>query len=270
MSLLTGHTYQVSMPQNQSFGGGNHPFTFEFGNGCPYPGVMTGPDKAAWNYALNIAVTEVGNYQVCFREEEGKPFKPIPSTTGDKYVHIQKIDADISHPRGVFHNQHFSGLAGAGFVGQFTVAGTRLSVPSDSKVVLSQGTCNSPGTFSFAGTISGVASTDTMPPQMVVSGNYPADGGTVGALKVVRLAFSEALSLDACGGEGNITIVNSGTGVGTGITCEDFIIVDNVVIVPVNLAAATYHVVVDTGALQDKRGNAVTKIDSSTNGGTYS
>jgi hypothetical protein len=268
VSFMPGRFYRASVPTNTSAGEGTYMFTFSYG--CPFPGTVNGPDVATWNYDLDVAVTEVGNYQVCFRDEVGTAFKSIPSETGAKYVEILKIDADSTHPRGVFHNQYFSALNGASFIGSFTVAGTRLSVPSDSKVLLSRGTCSSPGTFSFAGTISGVASTDTMPPQMVVSGNYPADAGAVGMLKVVRLAFSEALSLDACGGEGNITIVNSGTGVGTGITCEDFIIVDNVVIVPVNLAAATYHVVVDTGALQDKRGNAVTKIDSSTNGGTYS
>jgi hypothetical protein len=265
-SLLTGRTYEVSVPHNKSDAGGDAAFTFEFGSGCPFPSVLTGPDKASWKYDLVIGVAEVGNYQVCFREEEGKAFKPIPSTTGDKYVEILKIDADISHPRGVFHNQYFSGLAGASHIGKFTVAGARLSVPSDAKVILSKGSCSAPGTYGFTGDITGVATDDVVAPQMVAEENYPPGGVTVPAVQVVKIAFNEALNLDACDGSGNITVVNTARGNGTVFTCTDMVITDNFVFLFANLSeAASYHVKVDTGALQDKAGNEVTQIDSSVN-----
>merc|ERR1719301_464095 len=105
-------------------------------------------------------------YQVCFREDATTEYKAIPADNGAKYVEVLKIDADSTHPRGVFHNQYFSALAGSGLLGTFTVAGTRLSVPSDAKVVLSAGSCGDPGTFGFNGTATGTASTDVTAPTM--------------------------------------------------------------------------------------------------------
>ena len=89
------------------------------------------------------------------RQDADEEFKAIPSSAGGKFLDILPIEADSTHPRGVFHNQFFSSLAGATFVDTFTLAGARLSVPSDGKVVMSKGSCGDPGSFSFEGAVAG-------------------------------------------------------------------------------------------------------------------
>jgi hypothetical protein len=267
---LQGRRYQLIAPRAGE-SSVNMTFFLEFTFGCPHPGAVPTPDSAVWNYDLNIAVNEVGKYRVCFREEPGADFKSIPSTEGAKFVEVLRIPADSTHPRGVFHNQFFSALSGASFFSSFTVAGTRLSVPSDSKVLLSAGSCTDPSTFAFSGVVEGPASMDGVAPQMVVSDNLPADGTTVGDVRVVKLAFDK--SLQGCTEEANstgtyITIENTGTNAQLSYACDEVITQDKFAFVNVgDLADATYKVVVDTGALRGLNGNSVTKIDTAS--GTF-
>ena len=103
--------------------------------------VVTGPDAASWTFSVDVPLAAVGKYQVCFRDSKDESFMLIPAATGAKYLEITKLSADSTHPRGVFHNQYFSTLTDASFYGTFTVAGTRLPVPSDSKVLITAGKC---------------------------------------------------------------------------------------------------------------------------------
>ena len=103
--------------------------------------VVTGPDAASWTFSVDVPLASVGSYQVCFRDTKDESFTLIPAATGAKYLEVVKLSADSTHPRGVFHNQFFSTLTDASFLGTFTVAGTRLPVPSDSKVLITAGKC---------------------------------------------------------------------------------------------------------------------------------
>jgi hypothetical protein len=266
ISYLEGRTYQVTVPSNSSDSTATTA-SFPFSFGCPNAGATPDPDTAVWKYTLNIGVEDVGKYQVCFRESRGMAYKTIPSDLGAKYVDVLPIEADSTHPSGVFHNQFFSSLAGASFLGSFTVAGTRLSVPSDSKVVLSAGSCGDPGTFGFNGTATGTASTDVTAPTMDVTKNVPADGATVGKTRAVTLAFNEPLDPtynEDCAGK--ITIID-GAGDKYEFTCDYFLIAGPLVTVSgIFDAATTYTVEVAYDALRDLAGNPVTKIDTQASG----
>merc|ERR1719326_1693667 len=151
---LSGRVYEVAIT--------NMGFSFSFTYGCMTANTVTGPDEASWTFSVDVPLAAVGKYQVCFRDAIDESFMLIPAATGAKYLEIAKLSADSTHPRGVFHNQFFSTLTDASFVGTFTVAGTRLPVPSDSKVLVSAGDCASPSTFSFTGEVTPPASTDVL------------------------------------------------------------------------------------------------------------
>merc|ERR1719498_280987 len=136
-------------------------YQFQFTFGCLTANKVTGPDAASWTFSVDVPLSAVGKYQVCFRDTSDEAFALIPAATGAKYLEITKLSADSTHPRGVFHNQFFSTLTDASFLGTFTVAGTRLSVPSDSKVLVTAGECTSPGSFMFTGALSPPKSADT-------------------------------------------------------------------------------------------------------------
>jgi len=273
ITYLEGRTYQVTVPSITA-GSSATTASFPFSFGCPNAGATPDPDTAVWKYTLSVVVEDVGKYQVCFRESRGMPYKTIPSAGGLKFVDILPIEADSTHPSGVFHNQFFSSLAGASFLGSFTVAGTRLSVPSDSKVVLSTGSCGSPGTFGFSGTATGTASADTTAPGMLATAPkmLPADGATVGKTTAVTLVFDEPLdptyNMDCAG---KITVMAATVDAGTGdpdptaypFTCDSFLIAGSTVTLAGSFEDEVAHtVVVDYDSLRDLAGNPVTKIDT--------
>jgi hypothetical protein len=255
VNFMQGHVYELSITNPDMA------FSFEFTYGCPYPNLVTGPDTASWSYKLEIGATETGSYQVCFREGPEDTFTLIPSSSGQKYIDILKIDADSTTPRGVFHNQHFSALSGASFVSSFTVAGTRLPVPSDSKVVLTSGACGAAGSF-FEGTVRGKASTDTDAPTLK-SGHYPGNGDTVGKLYAMKLEFSEPITTVGC--FGNISIIGGST---TTIACTDVTTSGKYAIIEFSgLPDSLYSFELDTGSFLDLAGNVLTYVNT---GATYS
>merc|ERR1719174_1563590 len=166
-------------------------YKFQFTYGCLTANAVTGPDTASWTFSVDVPLNAVGKYQVCFRDASDEAFSLIPAATGAKYLEITKLSADSTHPRGVFHNQYFSTLTDASFAGTFTVAGTRLPVPSDSKVLVSAGDCTKPETFSFTGTLSPALSTDMAAPLLSPADCYPANGATVKDLVSMKIGLSE-------------------------------------------------------------------------------
>jgi len=252
---LSGRVYQVSI---DAMG-----FSFEFTYGCLTANVVTGPDAASWTFSVDVPLAAVGSYQVCFRDTKDESFTLIPAATGAKYLEVVKLSADSTHPRGVFHNQFFSTLTDASFLGTFTVAGTRLPVPSDSKVLITAGKCADPSTFSFAGTVTPTASTDVAAPQMVVAENVPANGATVGAITSMAIAFDEPITSKGCSPGTNVTLMEVGSMYGLGFACANLTIEDDRIILAFGpLGPGTYMVRVDTGAVSDLNGNVVTMISS--------
>merc|ERR1719160_429218 len=146
--LLFGHRFQIMFEEGSIISaagiGPTEPYIYEFMAGCPLPNYLLSPDKASWTFGLDLEVDDVGQYAICFREMGGTKFAPIPSEM-EKYMTVHKIAADRTHPRGIFHNQYFSTLAGTAQPGgskvpiNLTVAGTRVPVPTDSKIAISKG-----------------------------------------------------------------------------------------------------------------------------------
>merc|ERR1719199_2404727 len=147
--LLFGHRFQIMFEPGSIVSaagvGPAEPYIYEFMAGCPLPNYLLSPDKASWMFGLDLEVEDVGQYAICFREQGGTKFSPIPSEM-EKYMTVNKIAADRTHPRGIFHNQYFSTLAGTAQPGgsmtpiNLTVAGTRVPVPTDSKIAITKGT----------------------------------------------------------------------------------------------------------------------------------
>jgi hypothetical protein len=250
------------------------------GVACDGTGIVGGPDEASWGFLLSITADEVGSFQICFRESSDDGFKTIPAATGEKFVEVLRLPADTTHPRGVFHNQYFSASAGAGFVGEFTVAGTRLPVPTDGKVLLTTGECGSPGTFGFLGTVGGAPVEDTTPPFLkdgrtataggTDGGHLPQDAtfGSVPSVELLRLAFTEPITVEGC--FGNFSLVDSG-GNKVVYPCTDAVTFGNFVYISTDpLADSTYTIEIQTGAVLDMAGNYITEMTTATGAIQYS
>merc|ERR1719387_1210948 len=125
-------------------------------------GSCMGPDVCTWTYTLTAGLEEVGKYLVCFSEGTDA-FTSIPSAMGEKFIVVEKLDADYIHPRGIFHNQLFSALAGGQAI-SVELAGTRMAVPTMGAITLTSGTCADPSTYAFAGDVVPKASTDMTSP----------------------------------------------------------------------------------------------------------
>ena len=67
-----------------------------------------------WRFNVQTPLADIGSYLVCFRQSPAEEFMPIPSGDGATALTVVAIAADRAHPRGIFHNQKFSVLAGSG------------------------------------------------------------------------------------------------------------------------------------------------------------
>merc|ERR1719171_2399684 len=98
---------------------------------------------------------------------------------------------------------------------------------------------------------------------MTPADNYPANGATVKALTAIKIAFSEPITSKDCKPGTNVTLLEVGSASGLGFNCENLTIEDNTITLAfAPLSAGTYMVKVDTGAVSDMAGNAVTLISS--------
>jgi hypothetical protein len=237
------------------------------GASCTGTGVVGGPDSASWGFLLAIGPDEVGKFQICF-SEDGGDFKTIPSASGEKFIDVLRLPADSTHPRGVFHNQFFSASSGASFVDEITVAGTRVPVPTDAKVLITEGECGSPSTFGFVGNVSGAVVADTEPPRLMTTGHKPPDSTTLGTVDLLALAFTEPITLEGC--FGNVTLVN-GAGDKDVNSCSDLYVHGKYLYLGgLALPDETYTVEIQTGAVLDLAGNYITEMTTASGKYSYS
>merc|ERR1719353_1828293 len=197
-TLLSGHRFELRIPAGEMTSGNGvvgpvEDFTVSFMAGCPLPSYLANPDVAHWVYSLDMAVADTGAYLVCFRERGGEPFVPIPSDM-ETTLMVSKIEADRTHPRGIFHNQYFSSLAKSPVPLNITVAGTRIPVPTDSKILINKKPkC---GTADFVGlpVLTTKQKKDTTPPVPILEKFFPAPGpGVVSQYQALSMKFSEAV-----------------------------------------------------------------------------
>jgi hypothetical protein len=282
--LLFGHRFQIMFEEGSIVSaGGIGPadvYIYEFMAGCPLPNYLLSPDKGSWMFGLDLEVEDVGQYAICFREQGGTKFAPIPSEM-EKYMTVNKIAADRTHPRGIFHNQYFSTLAGTAQPGgsmtpiNLTVAGTRVPVPTDSKIAITKGTkCGATSDFKGVETYK-AKKPDIDAPVVDFDNSYPkrkADGSAAGisTQQAIMLKFNEAVQtgpLSGCRGQVSFCPTTSPTCSGgiyrpcTNLTADK----DKVLISPyvLNLGdTVEYYLRIDTGAIMDMAGNDLPIINS--------
>merc|ERR1719313_498439 len=252
-------------------------FTVSFMAGCPLPSYLANPDVAHWVFSLDMDVADTGAYLVCFRERGGEPFVPIPSET-DTTLTVSKIEADRTHPRGIFHNQYFSSLAASPVPLNITVAGTRIPVPTDSKILINKkSTC---GTADFIGlpTLKSKLKKDTTPPAPVLEEFFPPPGtGIISPFQAISMKFSEAVMTGTqC--TGNISFVPTDGTTPYSVSCGNTTALkDQVIIMPpafdLGSTGKTYNLHVETGAVLDLAGNPMpvlfTLYDLAADGSQY-
>merc|ERR1719399_1250247 len=217
----------------------------------------SGPDVCTWSYVIDAGLPEVGKYLACFKQTGTDAFTAIPSATGEKFIEIHKLDADYVHPRGIFHNQLFSALAGGQAVA-VELAGTRMAVPTMGAVTLTSGSCSDPSTYAFAGTAVPPPSTDTTPPVLLSASN-----GIIGTTDAtLLLEFSEPVvrGSKCLTSSPPSIILRSAAGTVT-FSCysQELVLQRNkVLIIPASpLAAGSYFYEIETGAFADEAGNEV-------------
>jgi hypothetical protein len=216
----------------------------------------TGPDVCTWTYTLTAGLSEVGKYLACFRQKSEDPFTAIPSSMGEKFIVIEKLAADYIHPRGIFHNQLFSVLAG-GEPLDVELAGTRMAVPTMGAITLTKGSCADPSTYSFPAEVMPMEVMDSTPPTLLMAS--PATGAEDATL---LLEFSEPVTRgEACFGANPPSIILRSSGAPVVITCDSPQLVlqrNKVLIVPSTpLAADTYFYEIETSTFVDLAGNPV-------------
>jgi hypothetical protein len=227
--------------------------------GCPLPSYLANPDVAHWVFSLDMAVADTGAYLVCFRERGGEPFVPIPSET-ETTLMVSKIEADRTHPRGIFHNQYFSSLARSPVPLNITVAGTRIPVPTDSKILINKAArC---GTADFVGlpVMKTKQKMDMTPPAPLLEEFFPPPGaGGISSFQALSMKFSEAVKTGpSC--TGNISFVPTDGTTPYSISCKNTTAIkDQVIVMPpgfdLGTEGKTYHLHVETGAVMDLAGN---------------
>merc|ERR1719313_2200571 len=262
--MLSGHRFQVAIPAGEMTSGNGvvgpvEDFTVSFMAGCPLPSYLANPDVAHWVYSLDMAVADTGAYLVCFRERGGEPFVTIPSET-ETTLMVSKIEADRTHPRGIFHNQYFSSLAKSPVPLNITVAGTRIPVPTDSKILINKmGKC---GTAEFVGlpVLKTKQKPDTTPPFPLLEEFFPPPGaGGISSVQALSLKFSEAVMTGTqC--TGNISFVPTDGTTPYSVSCQNTTALkDQVIVMPpgfdLGSEGKTYNLHVETGAVLDLAGN---------------
>jgi hypothetical protein len=93
-----------------------------------------GPDEAKFELTAT-GLLPAGDYIVCFSDDAGRTFAPIPSATS-RYFSV--ASTTVSFNTGVYHNQLFS--ARAGTAATLSAAGFSMSLPNDRSVALVYGT----------------------------------------------------------------------------------------------------------------------------------
>merc|ERR1719506_1115990 len=202
-----------------------------------------------------------------------------------KFLKIQKIEADRTHPRGIFHNQYFSALAGSSAPLALTVAGTRVPVPTDGKIAISAAPKNLFGGGEVAKQCGGagfygvplkppVDLSDTTPPKPLsfspghTTPPPDADSAALGiaSSQAIVIKFSEAVTTDGC--KGNFSFIPTdltGDLVSKSWPCSQaYANKDTVVLMPsgMSLLDGTYYVRMDTGSLKDMNGVDMYVLDS--------
>jgi hypothetical protein len=189
---------------------------------------------------------------------------PIPSETETTLL-VSKIEADRTHPRGIFHNQYFSSLAKSPVPLNITVAGTRIPTPTDSKILINKKPkC---GTADFVGlpVLTTKQKKDTTPPFPILEKFFPAPGAVAGTGPVVSqyqalsMKFSEAVMTGpSC--TGNISFVPTDGTTPYSVSCKNATALkDQVIVMPPGLdlgsTGKNYNLHVETGAIMDLAGN---------------
>jgi hypothetical protein len=210
-----------------------------------------GPDVCTFEFEIFISAMDVGRYYVCF--DEGMGSSAIPkSPSGEKFLEILEIDPDHSHPRGIFHNQYFSALAG-GAATDLEISGYKIPLPSTSRVTITKGVCGDLKSYSFAGELLPPVVADTTPPELIAV-TVPA-GGVVSTSELVIMTFSERVTLDDCKGN----FVFSGPSV-VKIPCSNAVAFKDVITLSVEnvTVLGQYNLTIETEAVFDLSGNRIT------------
>jgi len=212
-----------------------------------------GPDVCTFKFQIYTGADEVGRYYVCF--DEGYGHSAIPkSPTGEKFLEILEVDPDHSHPRGIFHNQYFSALAG-GVATDLALSGYKIPLPSTSRVTLTTGTCGDLTSYSFGGSLMPPVVADTTAPTLV-SLTIPAGG--VSTSELIVMSFSERVTLEGCKG----SFVLSGPEI-TKIPCYNATAFKDVITFSVGPFVTTpggYNLTIETEAVLDLAGNRITYV----------
>jgi hypothetical protein len=226
------------------------------------PASCDGPDVCTWGYTVNMELADVGRYHVCF-STDGSEYIPIPAADGRKYLEVLKLDADFEHPRGIFHNQQFSALAGSAIALPLKLAGTRMAIPASGAVTFTAGACGDYDAYLFNGTVVKGPTGDTTAPVLVPADSLPINGATSGPAHLVQLAFDEPVTNEGCG-TASIHVRSAAATIAQSYACADLVIEGNLVLLsnpaPTFTASAgtnDYFVEIETGAVSDLSGNPV-------------
>ncbi|MBT25801.1 MAG: hypothetical protein CML60_05335, partial [Rhodobacteraceae bacterium] len=247
-------------------------FSVDFSVGCSKPGLLPTPDSAVWRFHLKTELAEIGNYLLCFRQSPAEEFVPIPSVEGATSLTVVAIAADRAHPRGIFHNQKFSVLAGSGLPRHLKVLGTGLPYPADSRLLLNahpSGVCGDRSQYTSVDLT--YASPDTAAPKAKYVEFFPEPTGasvSVSTSQQILLAFSEAVVQAPCVDVNTsyISLVSIGNAPTQKVLCHNTVVMHNKVVVSLTrsqvLAASQYYVRVETGGLTDPSGNQLTILQT--------
>jgi hypothetical protein len=247
-------------------------YTVDFSVGCSKPGFLPSPDSAVWRFNVQTPLADIGSYLVCFRQSPAEEFMPIPSGDGATALTVVAIAADRAHPRGIFHNQKFSVLAGSGLPRHLKVLGTGLPYPADSRVLLNahpSGVCGDRSKYTSVDLT--YVSPDEVAPKAKYSEFYPEPSGTsvsVSTSQQILLAFSEAVVQAPCYDVNTsyISLVSIGNAPTQRVMCHNTVVMHNKVVASLTrsqvLAASQYYVRVETGGLTDASGNDLTILQT--------
>jgi hypothetical protein len=211
-----------------------------------------GPDVCTFDFNLYVSSADVGRYYVCF--DEGLGSSAIPkSPSGEKFLEVLEIDPDHSHPRGIFHNQYFSGLAG-GVSTALEISGFKIPLPSTSRMTLSKGTCGDLSTYSFSGSLLAPVTPDSTAPTLL---SLTVPSGGVSTSELIVLTFSERVTVDGCKG----SFVLSGPEI-VKVNCFNATAFKDTITLSVSSVTTPgdYTLTIETEAVLDLAGNRITYV----------
>jgi len=221
---------------------------------------LQNPDSVKWIYTVQVGLPGVGRYIVCFRETPGGAFQSIPSLDGGRDIEVVAMDEDRSHPRGIFHNQVFSVLAGSSLVRNVTIQGSGLLSPSGSHIALNSnadGRCDDAASFVPVELLH-PPSADKEAPQIDFDMAFPPAGSNVSRSQAIRLEFNEAVTTQGCYGR---IVVRNDVGVPLDLPCTAAEGYGSSLVVGLggrSLSASAVHwLEFSTGSVLDLAGNAL-------------